>query len=462
MINFWAIIKLTLKLAIRSHMFQLLLALLLVVIFVLPNTILGDGTALGFIQISLKYNLAFIALILSLSTIWLSCYTMNNDLSEHQLHLILTKSISRWKVWIGKCCAVFIINFSMLVVAGLCIYGQILWQYNKSNYSKQERVRLENEVLVGRRCYYPKIVDIKKLVNDEQSEITKKLQFKFGDKANIIAKNLERSSTKRIAEDIARVKPGPRNAREWTIKGLPTNGVKVVYLRYKIYVGKLFSITGKQHESMGLWSVQLNERKKDPKTGKITKKTYFRSVTPRPIPIVGGAFQEIPLPSMIIDSKGRVRFRYINFDRSGEDQFFQQKDGPLLLVKVTGFFNNYIRALFVISIWIAFIAVMSCCFATITTLFSALFASCSYIIIGALASFVLSGGESIISYFMKIFFISGESFDVSSLVSGGRLIEFSLIFNQFFFQTLVLKGIPFALVGIWIYSRREIGLVVKK
>lgn len=55
--SYWAIVKLTFRNALRSHIFQLLLLLLLLAVIVIPTTVSGDGTAGGFIRVSLLYSL---------------------------------------------------------------------------------------------------------------------------------------------------------------------------------------------------------------------------------------------------------------------------------------------------------------------------------------------------------------------------------------------------------------------
>ena len=54
---FLAIAALTVRHAVRSHIFQLLLGVLLLCVVLIPGTA-GDSTAAGFIQVSLLYSLS--------------------------------------------------------------------------------------------------------------------------------------------------------------------------------------------------------------------------------------------------------------------------------------------------------------------------------------------------------------------------------------------------------------------
>ena len=76
---FWAIVRLTFRNAIRSHIFQLLLLLLLLGVVLIPGTVSGDGTARGFIRISLLYSLSAVSYLLAFSSVWLGCFVMTQD-----------------------------------------------------------------------------------------------------------------------------------------------------------------------------------------------------------------------------------------------------------------------------------------------------------------------------------------------------------------------------------------------
>ena len=50
-----------------------------------------------------------------------------------------------------------------------------------------------------------------------------------------------------------------------------------------------------------------------------------------------------------------------------------------------------------------------------------------------------------------------ESFGISDFVANGELIELSVIGSAILFQ-IILKGVPLALLGAWLYNRRELSL----
>ena len=80
---FWAIVKLTYRHAIRSHIFQLLAGLLVFCVLFIPTTV-GGGTASEFIRVSLLYSFWAVSIVLALSSIWLGCFAMTHDVDSYQ------------------------------------------------------------------------------------------------------------------------------------------------------------------------------------------------------------------------------------------------------------------------------------------------------------------------------------------------------------------------------------------
>ena len=54
-----------------------------------------------------------------------------------------------------------------------------------------------------------------------------------------------------------------------------------------------------------------------------------------------------------------------------------------------------------------------------------------------------------------------QRFDVSSIVSDGVLIEWSWI-GSLVFNMIVLRALPLVLLGIILYRKRELGLIIRK
>ncbi len=164
---FAAIVKLTLRNALRSHIFQLLLALLVLCAVALPMTVSGSGEgARAYIQIALKYSLGTIGLILALSTVWISSLVMTQDVESYQLHMVVAKPVSRFRIFLAKYFSVVLLHAVLLVLAGATVYGVVMWRYAQGDFPEHEKERIENEVLVGRRVYFPEPPDMERLTRE--------------------------------------------------------------------------------------------------------------------------------------------------------------------------------------------------------------------------------------------------------------------------------------------------------
>ncbi len=465
---FWAIIKLTFKNAIRSHIFQLLLFVLALCVIFIPTTISGDGTAHGFIQISLKYSLAAVAFVLSLSSIWLGCQIMSRDVENYELHMVVSKPASRITIWLSKWTGVCIIHLILLFSAATVVYFSVIWQYNRRDFSKIEKMRIDNEVLVGRRVFMPVLPDINelagKLLKKEQAR-AQELGLDFNVKKAFKACKIKVSSS------FSELLPG--QLRTWQYKNLPVEEKRPLYISYRFYVNKVDS--SKQRLSHGIWGygVPRFTEKKSEIEGKAAEKEFigfdlFMENQPRQF--MTGVFNEITLPPGLIASNGEVRVNFVNTDMQKSPFFTQPADGPKLLLKLTTFAGNYFRAVVVLSLQLIILAGLGCAAAAVLSMPTAVFVVMSYLMFGSVATYMVGttyfgGAGDFIAYWVGKIVLLGvipmQKFEVTNYVANGELIELTLM-GKLFLQYFVLRALPLFLLGMYLYRRRELGLVIRK
>lgn len=477
---FLSIIKLTCKSAIRSHIFQLLLALLIICVFLLPNTIAGDGTAWGFIQISLKYSLSTVAFIISLSSIWLSCFAMSRDTENYQLHMVVSKPISRLVIWLGKFTGVLLIHLILLLIASMTVYFIIIAQFYRQGFTDAEKQRIENEVMVGRRVYYPEKINWEKVAREElrlRLEAAKKSGKNVDTSPSMMNAQLKAIRAELIGRS-TEVKFGYEKG--WMYDNLPIGIKQPVFLRYRVYVNKIS--TEDQRMTRGMWFVIVPFEDKSDKNDevpgrKVEKdkqekqfKFYKIGLSQYPEQIMTGVFHEKKLLPDIISPYGKAQLIFGNADDLQKSLHFQPLDGPKLLIRVTGFTENYLRAVLVIFIWIALLTGLGCAAASQLSMPTAVFLVMSYLMFGSVASFMVGSGmgkdvATILGYYVSKLLlwtvIPMQNFEVTYFVSRGELIEWSFI-GLLFFKYFVLRGVPLFLLGMYLYWRRELGLVIRK
>ena len=477
----FAIVKLTLRNAIRSHVFQLLLLFLVLCVALVPTTV-GGSTAIDFIRVSLLYSLNGVGTILSLSALWVGCHVMSADIDSYQLHMVVSKPVSRVTIWLGKFLGVLILHLVLMAFAAAAIYGVVVWRFANEDFAAAERDRIRSEVLVGRRVYLPERRDYPTLANRMKDERIR-AQIADGRRRD---PNVSPSEQERIFKDcfkkliVEDSETAAGKNREWVFRGVPRNAERMLYLRYRPYVTKVRS--EEQRDTQLWWYVYAPRQRLKPAAdeaagaaeediGEIQR--FPHSVTSAPVMLRAGEFHESRLPGDrdIVSPKGEVRLGVINLDPKGDKQYYQPIDGPKLLVEVTGFAGNYARAALVLALQLVLMTTLSCAFGGFLTLPTAVFVSICYLLFGFVSTFMtdkdyyINGtmdriGQWIAGMMLNVVVPLGR-FDVTDLIADGELVEWSLIWHLVS-SCLLIRALPLALFGIYFYWRREIGLEIKK
>lgn len=475
---FAAIVKLTLRDALRSHIFQLLLGLLVLSAIALPMTVSGSGDGMrAYIQVALKYSLGAVGFILVLSTVWLSSLVMTQDVENYQLHMVVAKPVSRLKIFLAKYCSVVLLHGILLLLAGIAIYAVVLWRFNQDDPSIEkakldaERERIRNEVLVGRRIYTAEMPDMEKLAKEALEQQLEDIR-KSGRTVSGNAADEEKAIRDSMSEDMLRQRAEimHEKKREWTFRKLPVDSKTPIYLRYRCYVGKID--TEAQRDTIGEWRIFFVRLKDGVAPGsQIADEDYIRSWERLgPEASYAGEFHEKVFKGTIVDPQGNVSISYTNLDSQKDRVYFQTVDGPQLLIKVTGFAGNFIRGLLVILLLVMVYAGISCAAAAAFSMPTTIFVVLSYMFLGSIAPLIMTTSQLAdaskyagywIGKFLLLFLAPLQEFEISQKIAGGELVEFSFIGSLTLWH-FVLQTLPIILLGMYLYWRRELGLVIRK
>jgi ABC-type multidrug transport system fused ATPase/permease subunit len=396
---------------------------------------------------------------------------MCSDAENYQLHMVVSKPISRVTIWMGKYCGILLIHVFLMLFACTVIYATVLWQFNRQGFTHQQKTRIQNEVLVGRRVYYPNQPNIhqtafKKL---EAKNRAKKLKGESVDTSPATQRKELRMIQNDILRNIGEIKYGA--SRPWEYANLPTGMDKnrPIYLRWRTYVNKVSSED--QRMTRGMWAVWVAAPvKKADKNRPVEQQFYQVPLSSQPEQFLTGVFHEKVLKATCIQDNGTVKIAFLNVDPKASGLFFQPKDGPKLLIKISGFSQNFFRGMIVIFIQLAVLAGLACAAASAMSMPTAVFIVISYLMFGSFATFMAgtsafgSAADHIgytVGNILLMIVIPIQNFEVSSFIANGELIEISYIWG-IIWKYFILRGLPIYLFGIWLYWRRELGLVIKK
>lgn len=511
---FLAIVRLTCRAAFRSHFFRGTVLLFLGAVLLMPLIVKSDGTAISMIKITLEYSLTLATILLSISAVWLGASEITADVEDRRLQMVVVKPVSRPVVYLAKFTGIIAIHTLLLLIAGAIIYGLTFYRIATTDFAPGEREQLDTEILTARRIYKP---DSNQATIDERVEERlkqgletarkqgkdmpdewKSVRTKTGEFDEEEIRNRLRES---IRLEEAAVHPGERKV--WTFSNLPEDLNGPIRIRYKAFFE---ASRDEQEKTHGVWGFQYHFVKPDSQET-IPLPIYFApnnlelelltmqttefeieptGEAPKQYVCVRGfyvrnsgkdldiLYAPNPKQDTLMVKDGKAELYYLSLDKKGRTVYFTG-EGPELLVPVTGFFDNYCRTIFVQLLLIIAFAAMGLAFSACFSLATGIFLTLSYLIWGIATRFVLDIFSNTAvaphTFLEKINFYAGRyidnilfdpsAFAAQEKLSSGELVEFSYIAGVFFIQFLI-KILPIFLLGLWIYTKRELALAGKE
>ena len=455
----FAITALTWKAAFRYRLIWVLTGLLLVTVIGLPLIIKDDGTARGLTQILLTYTLSFVTTILSLATLWLACATLARDVEDCQMQMVTVKPIARWQVWAGKWLGIMSLNAALLAFAGLAIFLLIQWRASKLPEQQQQILRAE--VLTAR-------VGARERAPNLDAEVENQLQTR-------LAKNPLPPDT-----NLAEVRKQMRDQ----IKSL-NEVIRPGYLRrWNIDLG----VAGPLPKDKPLF-LRVKFMSSQYSTKPLTYPTFWEfgpAESPNRLrhrrPLTTATFHEIPLNPNLVDAKGVLTIDCVNPAENRDALVFSLEEGLEVLYAEAGFGVNFVRALFIILLWLGFFTALGLAAASFMTFPVAAFFSLSMLVIGlgsTMISTVVSEGSYLggaaggfapsvidklmLGVFKVLLFLTKLVLDFSPIdaLSTGRSVTW-LMLGQATAQILLLVTGLLATFGIAVFNRRELATTLAR
>ena len=443
----FAIAWLTWKAALRFRLFLVIAALLVLAVVGLPLIVKDDGTAAGFTQIILTYTLSVVTFLLGISTLWLSCGTLARDIEECQIQVVATKPIARWQIWLGKWLGIASLNAVLLVLAAACIYGLLEWRASKLPAAEQAQLR--QQVLVARGSAKEASLD-----DDIDTETEQVLQNRL--KENPVTSADLPEVRRQIREQVkAYYQLVPQNSvRVWKIDlGFAKNYLhdKPLQLRYK------FNAADRNPSGtfVGEWQVG------DPESTNFVQMMQA-SLAPDTI-------HELTIPPNLYNNNGTLVISFLNLNTTS--LLFPLEDGMTVLFPRGTFTANFFRALGIIFCWLVLLSAIGLMAASFLSFPVAAFFSFAVLVVsfssGTMAQTVEAASTpgtplslmdyTIVPFFKGILSVLGlaENFSPIDALSTGASIPWGELAAAFGQIVLLLGGI-FAILGIFLFHRREL------
>lgn len=447
-----AIAGLTWKSAFRYRLFWILAVLLAAAVLGLPLLLKDDGTAKGLTQILLTYTLTAVTTLLGLATLWLSCGTLAKDVEECQLQMVTVKPISRWQIWLGKWLGILGLNAMLLALSGAVIFVSLQWRANRLPPDEQKVLR--DEIFVARASMKEHPPDLEPEIERRIKQRTDQLQAQASE---VDPAEIRKQVTEEVTAEVTTALPGVR----------------------RLWVVDMHSLPERTRNEDFQLRVKFHAAAYNPEA---TYDTYW-IIGPPNSQRVGiheslppDSFQEIRVPPHLLDDKGRL---FIDFYNANDTSLmFPSDDGFELLYYESTFGVNFIRGLLILFLWLALLVTVGLAAASQLSFPVAAFTSMAILLMGlssgTLQTVVEQGtitgfdpakggyGHTPADYIMVPVFHGAlkviqlvENFSPIDDLSSGRSITWGTL-GLAVAQIVLLLGGFFAVIGIILFSRREL------
>ena len=141
--------------ALRMRIVRAMLIVLLLLLPVMPLLLRGEEQLQFRLQTFLSLSLLLVSVMLSLVTIFLGCWTISNEVSDHRIFLTLTKPVPRWQYLLGKFLGIALLDLLLLAIAGGGIYTFTRILQQGPAHDEADRVAAAQQVLSARQAYAP-------------------------------------------------------------------------------------------------------------------------------------------------------------------------------------------------------------------------------------------------------------------------------------------------------------------
>ena len=419
-----AISGLTLRTAIRSRVFALLIAMVMICIAGLPLVIKSDGTAAGQSQLFMHYAFGLTVFLLSIAAAWSAAGAVSLEVSGRQMHVLVTKPVHAFVIWLGKWLGLMTINLVMLGLAGGLMYGLLRWTTRGAVLSADDQTSLREEVLTAHS-----------LVTSEQP-----------------AENPVPSGVGRALLAVP-----PAGTQSWSFRVPERVGAgEALFLQFSFATSRI----ERQMPVAGLWLINSD----DAAVSQRVQGIYT--------PHVSHALKLSPAKP-----GRRLTVTYKNVETAEPATvLFAADTGARLLIRESSFESNFIRALLLALARLAFFTALGLTAGALFSFPVAVFTAFAFLFITGLSGWI--GVESLMAegglspgWLADLLNVATRGimqaaylvtpplarFEPLNFLPVGAFIPWVLVGEAWGMLALVYGG-TLAVSGIWMFSRREMGL----
>jgi hypothetical protein len=453
----WAVATNTIRQALRMKVAAIFIALL-VLLPVMGYTATGDGTLKGRLQTFVSYGLSLTGLLLSLLTLIVSIYTVTSDIEHRQIYTVVTKPIRRYQIILGKVLGVIVLDVALLVLFAGIVYGVTSWIPKFVNATDEERQAVDNEFYTARASLVPPLADVQKEVEATYRKLSKE------DLATIYPNMSQQEVFKQLTN---RKRLEKRAAAVGQMLVWEFHNVKVhdpnqsLFVRFKYDV----SVTPQDEQVYGQW--QVGDPRQFQPGAPAQVQTRIWQQTRKDIV---RKFHELEVPAAVVAKDGYLAVGFYNPPPLNETVvLFPLEDGLEVLYKADTFTGNFIRGTLLILCRLVFLACLGALAASFLSFPVAILFCVVIFFTGTASGFIVESfgymsenTSRIYAYTVQAIIQLLPQFDKinpTKFLVPARLMTWNFL-GQVVLVMVMIKGLLLLLVGLLIFSFRELAKVV--
>lgn len=449
-----AIATICFRSAIRSRVVAILLAFVLLAMIGLPLSIQGDGTAAGYVRILVTYTLSAVGILLSFATLWAGCAAVSDEIVTRQIHLVLTKPVTCFQVWMGKWLGLMALNALLLLFAGITLTALLFYSPRLQELSDEQQTVVREQILMAHRVTTPTLPDV-------EEEVEASYQRWLRQQAGNVTVAPERVKEQLRKDQWTRALMAPPNTELLLTFSLPSslNRAHPLYLEYQFETSEPAPLQVPHQWRAGLQGG----------TWQVTQDNH----------VIARTRHRITLPASAVDDDGTLTLAFEHSYADPITVLFSPDRGVAILTYDGPFVSNLLRALWLTLFQLSFLAALGVTTGSIFSLpvaaFSALFGLILLVFapyIEGMAdrtAYVTTGEEQKVGTQLVDTAVQQMFRGIHALVAPlqsahafeklgvGEAIPRDLLLRSFVVRVLLYSG-GLACLGSWLFRRREIGV----
>ncbi len=143
------------KESVRLRVSVFFIVVLLLLLPLIPAMVSSENALRYRIQSFISNSMGATFYLAALMTIFLSCATVSHEIRDRQIWQLMTKPVTRARYLLGKWLGIVTVNLVLLLVAGVSIFTFVQFLRDLPAQNELDRRAVETEVLAARVAVYP-------------------------------------------------------------------------------------------------------------------------------------------------------------------------------------------------------------------------------------------------------------------------------------------------------------------